>query len=71
MELGGSDPFVVLSDADLDAAAAWAARSRFQNTGQSCIAAKRIMVEEAIAEPSSGALDQVGDLKLGPPPSPE
>jgi succinate-semialdehyde dehydrogenase/glutarate-semialdehyde dehydrogenase len=68
MELGGSDPFVVLADADLDAAAAWAVRSRFQNTGQSCIAAKRIVVEESVAEVFIGKLlDQVGDLRLGQP----
>ena len=71
MELGGSDPFVVLADADLDAAAAWAARSRFQNTGQSCIAAKRIVVEESVADTFVGKLlDQVGELKLGPPTAP-
>ena len=71
MELGGSDPFVVLSDADLDAAAAWAARSRFQNTGQSCIAAKRIVVEDSVAEVFVGKLlDQVGDLRLGQPTEP-
>jgi len=68
LELGGSDPFVVLSDADLDLTVKVAAQSRMQNAGQSCISAKRFIVVKEIHDDFMHRFVQaIGRIKQGNP----
>lgn len=68
LELGGSDAFIVLADADIDAAVKGAIAGRFMNNGQLCISAKRIIVEAAVFEQfSEKFVSAVRAMKIGDP----
>jgi succinate-semialdehyde dehydrogenase/glutarate-semialdehyde dehydrogenase len=72
LELGGSDPFIVLEDADVAAAATTAADARLVNSGQSCIAAKRFIVVESIADQFLARfVDELRGRRMGDPLSRE
>ncbi|GAL87016.1 succinate-semialdehyde dehydrogenase [Sporocytophaga myxococcoides] len=72
LELGGSDPFIVLKDANIDDAASWAVKARMVNNGQSCIAAKRFIVVDSVKNQFVQSMAKaVSALKLGDPLSPE
>ncbi|WP_337886225.1 NAD-dependent succinate-semialdehyde dehydrogenase [Fischerella thermalis] len=72
LELGGSDPFIVLESADLQAAVAVATTARMLNNGQSCIAAKRFILQEAIADQFEKLLlEKYQALKVGDPMEPD
>lgn len=72
LELGGSDPFVVLADADVEGAAATAVKARLVNNGQSCIAAKRFIVDATVYDRFLAAfVERMRALRVGDPLDPK
>jgi succinate-semialdehyde dehydrogenase/glutarate-semialdehyde dehydrogenase len=72
MELGGNDPFLVLADADLDAAVDGAMLAKMRNGGQACTAANRFLVAESVAAEFARRLaERMGALRVGPGTSPD
>ena len=72
LELGGSDPFIVMPSADLDAAAEAAVTARVQNNGQSCIAAKRFIAQADIYDDFAAKfIERMAALKVGDPTDPD
>jgi succinate-semialdehyde dehydrogenase/glutarate-semialdehyde dehydrogenase len=66
LELGGNSPFIIFDDADLDRAVNGVMDSKFRNSGQTCVCANRIFVQETVADAFLEKLDRaVGELKLG------
>jgi succinate-semialdehyde dehydrogenase/glutarate-semialdehyde dehydrogenase len=67
LELGGNAPFIVFDDADLDAAVEGALASKYRNSGQTCVCANRLLVQDGVYEPFASKLaDAVRALKVGP-----
>ena len=72
LELGGSDPFIVMEDADIEAASSGAVAGRFLNCGQSCIASKRFFVPRKVADEFlEHFIKKTKSLRVGDPLSPE
>jgi succinate-semialdehyde dehydrogenase/glutarate-semialdehyde dehydrogenase len=72
IELGGSDPFIVMPSADLDSTSKTAVTARMINNGQSCIAAKRFIIHEKIYDEFMGRfVDAVASLRVGDPLHPK
>ncbi|MFA9212880.1 MAG: NAD-dependent succinate-semialdehyde dehydrogenase [Candidatus Methylacidiphilales bacterium] len=68
LELGGSDPFIVMPDADLEQTLNGAMQARFQNNGQSCVSAKRFIIHKSIADDFlNGLIEKIENLVIGDP----